>query len=58
MKQVSQESGRQRWEVTLEQQERYALFRSTLKRDNQITLVVEQHDDVQRIFAMNVVTRE
>ncbi len=58
VKRVNQESGRQRWEVTLEQQERYALFRSTLKRDNQITLIVEQHDDVQRISAMNVVTRE
>ena len=37
VKRVNQESGRQRWEVTLEQQERYALFRSTPKRDNQIT---------------------
>ena len=46
------------WQVTVEQQERYELFRSSLNRENRIALVLEQRDDALLIKEIHTQSRE
>ena len=58
VRKVADEGGRTRWQVTVEQQERYELFRSSLNRENRIALVLEQRDDALLIKEIHTQSRE